>query len=386
MNSRQNAVSGGYRQVKDPFPKPLDDIDAPQFRLSRRGENNRLRKGQSKIHRRYIPALCSAVPRGMASRVVARMGSHDWCRNPDLVELRRQGYTPYTKRKDPTYQPKPMRIHARSESREALTALSLALAANCDYNPDNDYPFEIMAPFEHIAQAMGMLHVYENGRKSYDPPRHALSVMEQLGYVIVLHGKDSESGQNKPLRVWLSEQFFTSRGITVDEIRQWLGQFKRWAVEKGLTETLRRKYERHLLRIERIGIDLADRHSLRNRLRQIKRWVVSPDLAKRKQAKVSELEQALDNVDAQERGQNAQRLDLFLDESLQKVSRLGKRRQPRQEAYYQAFVKWSTSAKVPRYEVIKLEQELKQQYPALLNSDPEAYYRLLLTRAGVLNV
>lgn len=365
----------------------FDEIKEPDFRQSRRGENNHLRKGLSKIHRRYIPALCSPVPRGMASRVVARMGSHDWRRNPDLIELRRQGYTPYTKRNDPSFLPKPMRIHARSESREALTALSLALAANCDYNPDSDYPFEIMAPFEHIAQAMGMLHVYENGRKAYDPPRHALSVMEQMEYTIVLHGKDSESGQNKPLRVWLTEKFFTSRGITVEEIRKWLGEFKRWAVEKGLTETLRRKYERHLLRVERIGIDLTDRHSLRNRLRQIKRWVVSPDLAKRKQAKVSEIEQALDNAGAQERGQSdEQRLDLFLDESLKKVSGLGKRQQPRRDGYYRAFVRWSTSGKVTTHEVKTLEMEIKQQHPALLNIDPEAYYKLLLARAGVLDV
>ncbi|MEL7630921.1 Replication protein [Pectobacterium aroidearum] len=232
-----------------------------------------------------------------------------------------------------------------------------------------------------------MLHVYENGRKAYDPPRHALSVMEQMEYTIVLHGKDSESGQNKPLRVWLTEKFFTSRGITVEEIRQWLGQFKRWAVEKGLTETLRQKYERHLLRVERIGIDLTDRHSLRNRLRQIKRWVVSPDLAKRKQAKVSELEQALDNSGDQTRGQNdVQRLDLFLDESLKKVSGIRKRQQPRQDGYYRAFVRWSTSGKVTTHEVKMLEIELKQQHPALLNTDPEAYYKLLLARAGVLDV
>ncbi|MEI7307097.1 Replication protein [Pectobacterium atrosepticum] len=365
----------------------FDEIGVSQSRQSRRGENNRLRKGQSKIHRRYIPALCSPVPRGMASRVVARMGSHDWRRNPDLIERRRQGYIPYTKRNDPTYQPKPMRIHARSESREALTALSLALAANCDYNPDSDYPFEIMAPFEHIAQAMGMLHVYENGRKAYDPPRHALSVMEQLEYTIVLHGKDSESGQNKPLRVWLTEKFFTSRGITVDEIRKWLGEFKRWAVEKGLTESLRRKYERHLLRIERIGIDLTDRHSLRNRLRQIKRWVVSPDLAKRKEAKVSELEQALENTDQRASGvHDSHRLDLLLDETQQNIRRLGQRQQPRQDAYYRAFVKWSTSGKIMTHEVRTLEMEIKQQYPALIATDSEAYYKLLLTRAGVLAV
>ena len=229
------------------------------LKRTRRGESNALRRGQAKV--------------------VARMQSHNWHRNHDLIELRREGYVPYTKRNDPYFTPKAMRISARSESCEALTALSMALAANCDYNPDSDYPFEIMAPFEQIAAAMGMLHVYDNGRKAYDSPLHALSVQEQLGYVIVLHGKDTDSGQNKPLRLWLTEKFFISRGIAVEEIRHWLGQFKTWAIKNGLTESLRKKYERHLLRVERIGIDLNDKPSLRNRLKQIKRCVIIPSVS-----------------------------------------------------------------------------------------------------------
>lgn len=76
-----------------------------------------------------------------------------------------------------------MRVSTRSESCEALNVLSLVLSANCDYNSDSDYPFEIMQPFEQVAASMGMLHQYENGRKAYDSPLHALSVMEQLSYV-----------------------------------------------------------------------------------------------------------------------------------------------------------------------------------------------------------
>lgn len=311
----------------------------------------------------------------MAAKVVARLNSHNWHRNRDLIELRRSGYVPYTRRRDPSFVPKPMRISARSESCEALTALSMALAANCDYNPDSDYPFEIMAPFEQIAASMGMLHVYENGRKAYDSPLHALSVQEQLGYVIALHGKDTDTGQNKPLRLWLSEKFFTSRGIAVEEIRQWLGQFKHWAIKNGLTESLRKKYERHLLRVERLGIDVKDRHSLRNRLKKIKRWVVSPDLAGEKQARVAELETEIEHLDAA-------RLDLVLDETRNNLRSLNKR--PRQNPYYQAFVKWSTSGAMMPHQVWTLESDMKQTYPGLLNSDPEAFYRLLLERAGVL--
>lgn len=349
-------------------------------RLTRRGESNSLRKGTSKIHRRYTPALTCTVPRGMASKVVARLSNHNWHRNHELIELRRQGYVPYTKRHDPHFLPKPMRISARSESCEALTALSMALAANCDYNPDSDYPFEIMAPFEQIAASMGMLHVYDNGRKAYDSPLHALSVQEQLGYVIALHGKDTDSGQNKPLRLWLTEKFFISRGIAVEEIRHWLGQFKTWAIKNGLTESLRKKYERHLLRLEHIGIDLKDKHSLRNRLKQIKRWVVSPDLAKEKQAKMALLDGSLRG----NYGDDSQRLDLLLDETQQKIRSLAKAKHQRKNPYYQAFVKWSTCGAVMTHDVMMQEQALQKEQPGLKHSAPETYYRQLLERAGII--
>lgn len=330
------------------------------------------------MHRRYAPQLCCSVPRGMAAKVVARLNSHDWHRNHDLIQLRRDGYIPYSKRNDPHYQPKPMRVSARSESREALTALSLALAANCDYNPDSDYPFEIMAPFEQIAASMGMLHVYDNGRKAYDSPLHALSVQEQLGYVIVMHGRDTDSGQNKPLRMWLSEKFFTSRGIAVEEIRQWLGQFRNWAVRNGLTESLRKKYERHLVRIERIGIDLKDKHSLRNRLKQIKRWVVSPDLAEKKEAKVAMLEGELERLAQRE----SERLDTLLDETGDNLRSLAYAKKQRQAPFYQAWVKWSTAA-MP-HKVMAIESTLRAEHPGLQRQDPETWYRLLLERAGAL--
>ena len=352
----------------------------PEPRKTRRGESNALRRGKPKIHRRNTPQLCCAIPRGMASKVVGRLKSHDWRRNEELIALRRVGLVPYKKRNDPNYVPKPMRIRARSEIRDTLTVLSMAMAANCDYNPDSDYNFEIMLPFEQIAAATGTLHVYENGRKAYDSALEALSVMEQLGYVIVSRDKDTDTGQNKPLRIWLTDKFFISRGILVEEIRQWLGQFKTWAIKNGLTESLRRKYEHHLLRIERIGISIKDKHSLRNRLKQIKRWVVSPDLTAEKQAKVSLLEGELENL----RRKNDQRLDEVLDETDNNLRSLARAKAKRQNPYYQAFIAWSTSARVMPHQVNTLEQALSQEHPGLRHSDPETYYRLLLERAGAL--
>lgn len=350
----------------------------PVPRETRRGESNALRRGKPKIHRRYVPKLCCSVPRGAASKVVGRLQGHDWRRNQELIALRHIGFVPYKKRNDPHYIPKPMRVSARSELRETLTVLSMAMAANCDYNPDNDFAFEVMLPLEQLAAVTGTLHIYENGRKAYDSVREALSVMEQLEYVLVRHGKDTDSGQNKPLRIWLGPKFFTSRGIRVEEIRLWLGQFRTWAMKHGLTETLRKKYERHLLRIERIGIDLNDKHSLRNRLKQIKRWVVSPDLATEKQKKVTVLEGELEDM----RRQSDARLDELLDDTDTHLRSLARAKAKRQNPHYQAWVRWSNAAM--RHQVIRLEQTLSHEQPGLIRAAPETYYRLLLERAGAI--
>lgn len=338
----------------------------------RRGESNTLRKGTSKIHRRHVPTLTISVPRGTAQKVVARMGSHNWHRNHDLIKLRQKGYTPFTRRNDPTFTPKPMRISARSESCQALNTLSLALAANCDYNPDSELWFEIMAPFEHIAAAMGMLHVYENGRKAYDSPLNALSVLEQLGYVVILRGKDTDTGQNKPLRIWLTEKFFTSRGIAVEEIRKWLGEYRVWARKRGLTESLRKVHERHLLRLERIGIDLKSRHSLRNRLKQIKQ-IVSPELANAKLAKVAALEQALTE-------QENERLDMQLDHLNNALRAKGHTK--RTNPYEQLYREWQVRS-IPIQEMQR-QQAMQTQFPGLITTDREKYFRLLLENAGQL--
>ncbi len=102
------------------------------------------------------PRRCvAASPEAWRARWLRVFRGHDWRRNGDLRALRQTGYVPYAERGNPHYQPKPMRVCARSESREALTALSLVLGANCDYNPDSDYPFELMLPFETVAQYMG---------------------------------------------------------------------------------------------------------------------------------------------------------------------------------------------------------------------------------------
>ncbi|WP_049778728.1 hypothetical protein [Erwinia tasmaniensis] len=339
-----------------------DAATAGAWRPSRRGESNAQRKGQPKTHRNHIPAFNGKPPRGMASKVVAFIRHHDWCRNPDLIALRRKGYTPYSRTFDRDFRPKPMRITARSESREALSALSMVLAANCDYSPDSEYMFETMLPVEEMARRMGVLHVYESGRKAYDVLLKALRVLEQMEYVVVHRDRDSDSGQHKPMRIFLTESFFTSRGMTVENVRSWLHKYRQWAVASGVAESMREKYERHQIKMARLGISIERHHSLKNRLKKIKRWVVSPDLRAEKQRVTSDLERALDGHAGSVRPLRP---------------RAGSGR------YRQAWLRWSASAETYPAECWKLEQAVKAEHPQLHVTDPEKYHRLLLDRAGV---
>ncbi|MCT4709285.1 Replication protein [Enterobacteriaceae bacterium H11S18] len=339
----------------------LRAMPVSQYRPSRRGEANRLRKGQSKTHRNYQPAFTGSTPRGMAAKVVARLNSHDWNRNPELAALRRRGYTPWSRLFDNAFKPQPMRISTRQESREALTALSLTLAANCDYNPDSDYMFEVMLPVEELARRMGVLHQYENGRLAYDVLLHALRVQEELDYLVIHRARDTDSGQFKPMRIFLTEKFFTSRGITVDEIRQWLHKFRQWAIAQGLAESLSLRNERHMLKMARMGIDIERHHSLKNRLRQIKRWVVSPELREEKRRVTEDLGAQIDTLD-------------------KKIRSAGKA--DGNDRYWKAWVRWSTSPEAPLHRVRELERSVEHDHPGLKLRDKEKYYRLLLEKAG----
>lgn len=335
---------------------------AVEYQPSRRGESNRLRKGLSKNHRNHEPVFTGKTPRGMAARVVACFRQHDWRRNTDLIALRREGYTPYARAFDPSFQPKPMRITPRSESREALTALSLVLAANCDYSPDSDYLFEVMLPVEEIARRMNVLHVYQNGRKAYDVLLHALRVMEQLDYVVVHRDRDADSGQNKPMRIFLTEKCFTSRGFTLDSIRESLHKYRQWAIASGLAESMQDKYQRHLLKMARLGISIDRQHSLKNRLKQIKRWVVSPELH-------------------HEKARTETDLGALLDEQARKVRQLRPATSPAR--YENAWRRYVVGGHLTMAMQMKLEGGLKAEQPSLYLNDKEAYYRLLLERAGV---
>lgn len=330
--------------------------EAIRYRPSRRGEFNTLRKGLSKIHRRYTPTFeIKKQPKGIGAQLFACICNHDWNRNPALIALRQKGYTPFSRQFDPNFKPKPRRLGVRSESREALTALHFSLAANCDYNPSSEYPFEICVPFEEIARQMGVLHRYENGRTACDVAYHALRVTEEMGHAIVVREFDKDSRQYKALRIFLTVDFFTSKGITLEHLKKMLTRFQAWTRKNGLSETLKQRNERHLLRLERLDLSIEKRHSLKKLLKRIKWQITSPELIKEKEKAVSSLQEAIDA------------------------------KQP-VKLHTAAKAKWLQYLNSGRSMPIittRLEAELSKEQPTLRHIDEEQFYRLLLARAGV---
>lgn len=309
---------------------------------------------KKKIHRRYIPKLSCRVPRGIASKLVARVSSHDWHRNYDLIKLRRS---------------LGMRIHARSELCETLTVLSSVLISYCNYSLYREYSLEISVPFEIVASSMNMLHIYDNGRKSYDPPLHALRILEQLKYIIVFRDINHDTGQYKPLRIWLTKKFFTSRGITIHELRIGLFKFEEWVVRNNLTHSLICSKNKHSMKMKIIGIDLLKFPSLRNLLLKNKRSILGSKL----------IDKAKNNIKLFNYNKN---IYGFLNKnkdfnSSSKKSNFSKNKNT-SKFWYCKFINWSIT-KMP-YQIFLLEQSLRREKPELIKQDSEKYYKLLLQR------
>lgn len=314
---------------------------------------------KKKIHRRYIPKISCRIPKGIASHLVARVSSHNWHYNNDLINLRRS---------------LGMRIHARSELCETLTILSSVLIIYCNYSLHSEYLFEISAPFEIIAHSMNMLHVYKDGRKSYDPPLNALRILEKLKYLIIFRDRNPDTGYCKPLRIWLTSKFFTSRGITIQQLRLNLIRFENWAIRKNLVHTLISNKEKHLLKMRVIGIDLLKFPSLRNLLTKIKKNILGYSLYN----KIS------DNFNHQYINKN---LSFLNDTPLDKHQKIHfentinhiliNKLRP-SNFWYCKFVNWSLT-KMP-YQIILLEKNLRAEKPNLMNTNSEKYYKTLIKR------
>ncbi len=310
-------------------------------------------KNQKKIHRRYNPKLLCRVPKGIVSKLVSKVKDYDWHHSYDLINLRRDLR---------------IRIHARSELCETLNVLSSALIVYCNLNLYSEYLFEIKVPFEVIAYSINMLHIYDNGRKSYDPPLHALRVLEKLKYLIVLRAKNPDTGHYKPLRIWLTKKFFISRGITIKKLRFFLYKYEGWIIRNNLTNNFLYFRNKHLLKMRVIGIDLVKYPSLRNLLIKIKKNILGEKFINHINNNIKFYSSKLN------------RNNIFVKNSFSSRKNILKNK--KSNFWYCKFVNWSYT-KMP-FQVLLLENSLRKENPKLI-SNPEKYYKTLLKRGQSLS-
>ncbi|WP_239686293.1 MULTISPECIES: hypothetical protein [Serratia] len=295
----------------------------------------------SKIHRHHEPVFCGSLPNIVpVKRFAAALKQHDWNRNPHIYKLRCQ---------------RGQRLSVRSERRETADVLALAFVANCDYSPDSDYLFEVMCGVEDLAKQCGQLHVNTNGRKTYDPILNTIRDWKDAGVIVVLKGQDPDTRQQKAMRIWLKPEFFEMLGFSISELREIVTKLRRWMERKGLRDTWKERYAKHVMRLARSNVaSIEDKHSLKNLLKKIKRLVLGDDarIQDEQQQLVSELEKKLRETE----------------------QALGE--QPKDERKYWAiYSRWK--AQQPMAVSMKLERAISQENPGIIG---EALHRLYVER------
>lgn len=293
----------------------------------------------AKVHRHHLPTFCGHLPAMPAvKKFAAALEVHDWNRNPHIYRLRCE---------------RRQRISVRSERREVYHALGLAIVSMCDYSPDSTYLFELMCGTHELAKMTGLLHKMPEGRLTYDPVLNALSDWEKAGTIIIVRGQDPETKQNKAMRIFIKPEWFEGLGFSVNELRKIVTDYRRWMEKKGLRDSAKKRYARHIVRIAQSNVaSLDDKHSLKRLLLKIKRHVMGVQEDEGTKL-MSVIEQKLKETEAVvNRGEN-------------------KHATP----YYAAYTKWKNQT--PPNQVFPLEIAVKKAFPGLSG---EAYYQALLER------
>ncbi len=301
---------------------------------------------KKKIHRRYKPKILIHIPKGIIKQFITKFKKHNWHDNYDLIKLRRT---------------LGMRIHARSELCQTLTTLSSILLLYCDYNLYSEFHCEIAVPFEILSSSMNMLHIYKNGRKSYDPPSHALKILEQLKYIIVLRDINPDIGHYMPLRIWLTPKFFTSRGISLNEYRNHLITLKDSFLQYQSIINKFLKKKKHIWKIRPINIDLTNKPTLKKLLIKTKKHFLGIHWLTKNQY-------------------------LWYNKKTSKpISCLCPTQNPitnnlKYKYWYYKFINWSIT-QMPYY-IYLLEKKLRLEKPHLMKKNPENYYKTLWIRGN----
>ncbi|MCU6377977.1 hypothetical protein [Morganella morganii] len=241
-------------------------------------------ENEGKVHRHFFPVFKGKLPKlPVVRRFASALEQHDWNRNPHIYQLRCD---------------RNQRVSVRSERRETWYVLALAVIANTDYNPMSENVFEVMCSVEALAAQCGQLYQYENGRKSYDPVLHALHDWEAAKLIVIHRAFDCETKQYKAMRIWLRPEFFEGLGFDLEALRDIIRSFRRWMERNGLRENYKKRYARHVLRMNRSNVaSLDNHHALKNLLKKLRRLVTGDDEALESEKK--HLEKALKEKKAQ---------------------------------------------------------------------------------------
>ncbi|WP_446471524.1 RepA family replication protein [Xenorhabdus stockiae] len=289
-------------------------------------------RNKTKIHRHYTPKYTGSLPDiVLVRRLAGALKVHDWNRNSFLHKLRCD---------------RNQRVSIRSERRETFSELALALIAYADYNPNNEYLFEVMCSVEKLAELCGQLFHYENGRKSYDPILHALHDWRDSELIVIHEDFDHEAKQHKAMRIWIRPEFFMGLGFTLSEVRDILKRFRLWMEKKGLRKSYDQIYAQHVLRLARSNVaSLDNKHSLKNLLKKLKRLVIGSDeeLENERQHAIKAAEERKELIEATMPIPDEKRI------------------------YWQKYQNWMQQQ--PLAERMSFEKDIKSKYPDLSSDE-----------------
>jgi hypothetical protein len=211
----------------------------------KKGWSNFLRKGVSKVHRCLIPNIISwhklyGSQKQPLLQMFHRFKKHDHQRNELLINYREQ---------------KGMRLNIRSERQEMYQALDLAILYHLDIDSFGTGLFEITCSVEVLAKTINIYRIDEKGHARYDTLLNAINDYEKTKQIIVYRAFDKENKVYKPMRIWLTLEFFKSRGYTEEELRNLLKSRSHYLHKKGFYNKAREKYQTDFLtRLKKAGV------------------------------------------------------------------------------------------------------------------------------------
>ncbi|MFQ1018090.1 hypothetical protein [Gilliamella sp. BG7] len=211
----------------------------------KKGWSNFLRRGISKIHRYNAPKLIEwnklyGNNKQPLLRMFHRFRKHDHQKNELLLKYRER---------------KNMRLNIRTERQEMYRALDLALLNFLDVDQFGFGLFEITCSIEMLAKTISIYRIDEKGHARYDTLLNAINDYENTKQIIVYREFDKEKKVYKPMRFWLTLDFFKARGYTEEELRILLKSREQYLYKKGLFSKAREKYQSVFLqRLDKAGV------------------------------------------------------------------------------------------------------------------------------------